>query len=130
MAEKCAHSQRIPSSSLSAGREKKWVTTSKSRQFTSLPKWNFWNTGKKKQSSVLKTDGNWHSGMAKQEFQRTENPTLHAPIPIWSLDARVEAHQRICLDWDLATRLENRTRRVGGIGGSKSSGRALWSLRE
>ncbi|GBN90879.1 hypothetical protein AVEN_37182-1 [Araneus ventricosus] len=35
-----------------------------SRPFTSLPKWNFWNTGGKKQSSVLKTDGNWHSGIA------------------------------------------------------------------
>ncbi|GBM28128.1 hypothetical protein AVEN_224187-1 [Araneus ventricosus] len=53
-----------------------------SRPFTSLPKWNFWNTGRKKQSSVLKTDGNWHSGMAMLEFKRTQNPTLHAPIPI------------------------------------------------
>ncbi|GBM02329.1 hypothetical protein AVEN_138449-1 [Araneus ventricosus] len=91
-----------------------------SRLFTSLPKCNYWNTRRKKQSSVLKTDGNWHSGMPKLEFQRTQNPTLHSPIPIWGLDARVAAYQRIWLDWDLATRLENREsvvfgRRNGGI---------------
>ncbi|GBL96224.1 hypothetical protein AVEN_171901-1 [Araneus ventricosus] len=28
----------------------------------------------KKQSSVLKTDGNWHSGMTMLEFKRTQNP--------------------------------------------------------
>ncbi|GBM49822.1 hypothetical protein AVEN_238179-1 [Araneus ventricosus] len=52
--------------------------------------------------------------MTKLEFQRTENPTLHAPIPIWGLDATVAAHQTICLDWDLATRLENRKSAVWG----------------
>ncbi|GBM86466.1 hypothetical protein AVEN_125825-1 [Araneus ventricosus] len=66
------------------------------RPFTSLPKWNFWNTGRKKQSTVLKTDGNCHSGMTKLKFQRTQNPTFHAPIPIWGLDKTVAAHQRIC----------------------------------
>ncbi|GBM62596.1 hypothetical protein AVEN_243340-2 [Araneus ventricosus] len=71
-----------------------------SRLFTSLSKWNFWNTGRKKQSSVLKNDGNWHSEMAKLEFQRTQSPILHALIPIWGLDARVAEHQRICLDWE------------------------------
>ncbi|GBL92386.1 hypothetical protein AVEN_174682-1 [Araneus ventricosus] len=85
-----------------------------SRPFTSLPKWNFWNTGRKKQSSVLETDGNWYSGMTKLEFQRTQNPTLHAPIPIWCLDAMIAAHQRICLNWNLATRLENRKSAVWG----------------
>ncbi|GBM22404.1 L-xylulose reductase [Araneus ventricosus] len=62
-----------------------------SRPFTSLSKWNFRNTGRKKQSLVLKTDGNWHSGMANLEFQRIQNPTLHAPIPIWGLDAKIVA---------------------------------------
>ncbi|GBM73107.1 hypothetical protein AVEN_198780-1 [Araneus ventricosus] len=52
--------------------------------------------------------------MAELESQRTQNPTIHAPIPIWGLDARVEKHQRICLDWDLATRLENRKSAVCG----------------
>ncbi|GBM01099.1 hypothetical protein AVEN_136647-1 [Araneus ventricosus] len=70
--------------------------------------------GWKKQSSALKTDVNWHSGMAKLEFQRTQNPTLHGPIPIWGLNARVASHQRICLDWDLATWLENRKYAVWG----------------
>ncbi|GBM57059.1 hypothetical protein AVEN_157025-1 [Araneus ventricosus] len=40
------------------------------------------------------------------EFQRTQNPKLHPPIPIWVLDARVAVKQRICLHWDLASRLE------------------------
>ncbi|GBN57255.1 hypothetical protein AVEN_136385-1 [Araneus ventricosus] len=57
-----------------------------SRPFTSLPKWNFWNTGRKKQLSVLKTDGNWNRGMAMLKFKRTQNPTLRASIPIWRLD--------------------------------------------
>ncbi|GBM29833.1 hypothetical protein AVEN_110349-1 [Araneus ventricosus] len=65
-------------------------------------------------ASLKKTDENWHSVMVKLEFQRTQNPTLHAPIPIWGLDSRVVAHQRICLDWDLATRLENRKSAVWG----------------
>ncbi|GBN17029.1 hypothetical protein AVEN_109524-1 [Araneus ventricosus] len=40
------------------------------------------------------------------EFQRTQNPKLHPPIPIWNLDSRVAVKQRICLHWDLASRLE------------------------
>ncbi|GBM40884.1 hypothetical protein AVEN_14805-1 [Araneus ventricosus] len=71
--------------------------------------------------------------LAKLEFQRTQNPTLQAPIPIWDLETRVAAHQSICRDWDLATRLENRKSAVWGRRnrrGSKSSGSALWSLRE
>ncbi|GBM59568.1 hypothetical protein AVEN_268746-1 [Araneus ventricosus] len=65
-----------------------------SRPFTSLPKWVFWNTGRKNNRSVLKpmeidiVD-------SKLEFKRTQNPKLHAPIPIWGLDARVATHQRI-----------------------------------
>ncbi|GBM48817.1 hypothetical protein AVEN_114720-1 [Araneus ventricosus] len=43
-----------------------------------------------------------------------QNPTLFAPIPIWGLDARVVAHESICLDWNLATRLENRKSAVWG----------------
>ncbi|GBN06976.1 hypothetical protein AVEN_12333-1 [Araneus ventricosus] len=56
------------------------------KEKASLPKWNLWNTGRKKQSTVLKTAGNWHSGMAMLEFRRTQNPTLHAPIPVLGLD--------------------------------------------
>ncbi|GBM47029.1 hypothetical protein AVEN_152802-1 [Araneus ventricosus] len=79
----------------------------------------------------LDTARTWHSGMAKLEFQLTLNPTLHLPIPIWGLDARVAAHERICLDWNLAKRLENRKSVWGGeIGGSKTGGSALWNLRE
>ncbi|GBO00050.1 hypothetical protein AVEN_105397-1 [Araneus ventricosus] len=37
------------------------------------------------------------------EFQRTQNPKLHPPIPIRDLEARV---QRIRLHWDLASRLK------------------------
>ncbi|GBN02442.1 hypothetical protein AVEN_177639-1 [Araneus ventricosus] len=40
------------------------------------------------------------------EFQRTQNPKLHQPLPIWDLDARVAIEQRTCLHWDLALRLE------------------------
>ncbi|GBM38390.1 hypothetical protein AVEN_184155-1 [Araneus ventricosus] len=40
------------------------------------------------------------------EFQRTQNPKLRPPIPIWDLDARVAVKQRICLYWDLASTLE------------------------
>ncbi|GBM04481.1 hypothetical protein AVEN_197893-1 [Araneus ventricosus] len=108
------------------------MQNSLSRPFTSLPKWNYGTRERKKPSSVLKTDRNWHSGMAKLEFQRTQNPTLHAPILIWGIVARVAAHQRICLDWDHATRLENRKSAVWGRrnGGSKSGGSALWDLHE
>ncbi|GBL73538.1 hypothetical protein AVEN_159519-1 [Araneus ventricosus] len=74
----------------------------------------FLEHGKEKAIASFKTDGNWHSGMAKLEFQRTKKPTLNTPIKIWDLDARVAAHQRICLDWDLATRLENRKSAVWG----------------
>ncbi|GBN58012.1 hypothetical protein AVEN_82495-1 [Araneus ventricosus] len=42
------------------------------------------------------------------ESKRTQNPRLHEPIPIRDTYARLAAHQRICLDWDLATRVENR----------------------
>ncbi|GBN14617.1 hypothetical protein AVEN_233555-1 [Araneus ventricosus] len=59
-----------------------------SMPFTSLPKWNFWDTGRKKQSSVLKTDRNWHSGMAMLEFKRTQNQHIS------------------CADSNLGTRLE------------------------
>ncbi|GBM92000.1 hypothetical protein AVEN_27599-1 [Araneus ventricosus] len=40
------------------------------------------------------------------ELQRTQNPKLHPPIPIWDLDARVAAEQSICLHWNLASTLE------------------------
>ncbi|GBM13462.1 hypothetical protein AVEN_40403-1 [Araneus ventricosus] len=40
------------------------------------------------------------------ELQQTQNPKLHPPIPIWDLNARVGGKQRICLHWDLASRLE------------------------
>ncbi|GBN91418.1 hypothetical protein AVEN_106087-1 [Araneus ventricosus] len=53
-------------------------------------------------------------GVVELEFQRTQNPTLHAPIPTWGVDARVAAHQRIYLDWDLATGLVNRISAVWG----------------
>ncbi|GBM91924.1 hypothetical protein AVEN_132274-1 [Araneus ventricosus] len=33
--------------------------------------------------------------MEKMEFQRTQNPSLHALIPLKSPDARVVAHQRM-----------------------------------
>ncbi|GBL83570.1 hypothetical protein AVEN_196404-1 [Araneus ventricosus] len=47
-------------------------------------------------------------GLEVVEFQRTQNPKLHPPIPIWDLDARVAAKQWNCLHWDLdlASRLE------------------------
>ncbi|GBM36044.1 hypothetical protein AVEN_274447-1 [Araneus ventricosus] len=32
------------------------------------------------------------------EFKLTQNPKLHAPIPIGDPDTRLAAHQRICLD--------------------------------
>ncbi|GBM40009.1 hypothetical protein AVEN_217605-1 [Araneus ventricosus] len=70
-------------------------------------KMEFLNPRTKKHSSVLKTDGNWHSGMAKLKFQRTLKSNTSCTIPVWGLDARVAAHQRICLDWDLGRRLEN-----------------------
>ncbi|GBN72172.1 hypothetical protein AVEN_55888-1 [Araneus ventricosus] len=40
------------------------------------------------------------------ELQRTQNPKLHPPIPILDLDEKVAVKQRICLHWDLASRLE------------------------
>ncbi|GBO20234.1 hypothetical protein AVEN_120150-1 [Araneus ventricosus] len=46
------------------------------------------------------------NGLEFVEFQRTQNPKFHPPIPIWDLDARVAGEQRICLHWDLASRLE------------------------
>ncbi|GBM07226.1 hypothetical protein AVEN_25483-1 [Araneus ventricosus] len=46
------------------------------------------------------------NGLEVVEFRRTQNPKLHPPIPIWDLDARVPVKQRICLYWDLASRLE------------------------
>ncbi|GBN81707.1 hypothetical protein AVEN_146757-1 [Araneus ventricosus] len=46
------------------------------------------------------------NGLEVVEFQRTQNPKFHPPIPIWDLDARVAGEQRICLHWDLASRLE------------------------
>ncbi|GBM54040.1 hypothetical protein AVEN_215411-1 [Araneus ventricosus] len=58
------------------------------------------------------------------EFQRTQNPKLHPPLPIWDLHARVEGKQSICLHWNLASRLEMKLeiprvgeeeRRMGGI---------------
>ncbi|GBM24027.1 hypothetical protein AVEN_33988-1 [Araneus ventricosus] len=105
------------------GEHSSWFSLSSlSRPFTSLPKWNFWNTGKKKQSSVLKTDGSWHSGMAKLEFKRTQNPTLHAPIPIWGIDARVAAHQRMYLHGDIKVKGRNESRNFPRRG----RGRCRW----
>ncbi|GBN74030.1 hypothetical protein AVEN_18813-1 [Araneus ventricosus] len=46
------------------------------------------------------------NGLDVVEFQRTQNPKLHPPIPIWNLDAKVAGEQRICLHWDLASKLE------------------------
>ncbi|GBM81468.1 hypothetical protein AVEN_163628-1 [Araneus ventricosus] len=46
------------------------------------------------------------NGLEVVEFQRTQNPKLHPPIPIWNLDARVAEELRICLHWDLASKLE------------------------
>ncbi|GBN49839.1 hypothetical protein AVEN_241936-1 [Araneus ventricosus] len=46
------------------------------------------------------------NGLEVLEFQLTQNPKLHPPIPVWDLDARVVVKQRICLHWDLASRLE------------------------
>ncbi|GBO34303.1 hypothetical protein AVEN_91588-1 [Araneus ventricosus] len=46
------------------------------------------------------------NGLEVVEFQRTQNPKLHPPIPIWDLDARLVGEQRIYLHWDLASRLE------------------------
>ncbi|GBM56208.1 hypothetical protein AVEN_47272-1 [Araneus ventricosus] len=46
------------------------------------------------------------NGLEVVEFQRTQNPKLYPPIPVWNLDARVAVKQRICLHWDLASRLE------------------------
>ncbi|GBM40034.1 hypothetical protein AVEN_250505-1 [Araneus ventricosus] len=66
--------------------------------------------------------------MEKLQFQRTQNPSLHAPIPIRGLDARVAAHQRICLDWDLAGRLaavwgrRNRENRRATLDSEKEAG--------
>ncbi|GBL96755.1 hypothetical protein AVEN_111883-1 [Araneus ventricosus] len=59
------------------------------------------------------------------EFQRTQIPKLHPPIPIWGFDASVAVKQRICLHWDLASRLEMKlkTFRVGkrSVGGKNSA---------
>ncbi|GBN80015.1 hypothetical protein AVEN_219878-1 [Araneus ventricosus] len=46
------------------------------------------------------------NGLKVVEFKRTSNPKLHPPIQIWDLDARLAGEQRICLHWDLASRLE------------------------
>ncbi|GBN07946.1 hypothetical protein AVEN_10116-1 [Araneus ventricosus] len=46
------------------------------------------------------------NGLKVMEFQRTQNPKLHPPIPNWDLDARVSVEQRICLHWGLTSRLE------------------------
>ncbi|GBM37230.1 hypothetical protein AVEN_172926-1 [Araneus ventricosus] len=48
------------------------------------------------------------NGLEVVEFQRTKNPKLHPPIPIWDLDARVAVEQRIYLHWNLASRLERK----------------------
>ncbi|GBO45963.1 hypothetical protein AVEN_166717-1 [Araneus ventricosus] len=85
--------------------------------------------GRKTQSPVLKTDGNGHSRMAKLEFQRTQNPTLHAPIPIWGLYARVAEHHRICLDWEKSEIRRGEGGEIGW-GGTKSGCSVLWSLRQ
>ncbi|GBM18390.1 hypothetical protein AVEN_72733-1 [Araneus ventricosus] len=50
------------------------------------------------------------NGFEVMEFQRTQSPKRHPPIPIWDLDARVAVKQRICLHWDLASRLEMKLR--------------------
>ncbi|GBM36042.1 hypothetical protein AVEN_147677-1 [Araneus ventricosus] len=52
--------------------------------------------------------------------------------PSEDLAARVAGGERFCLDWDLATRLENGKSAVwgGGVGGSKSDCSAIWKLRE
>ncbi|GBM24050.1 hypothetical protein AVEN_163216-1 [Araneus ventricosus] len=46
------------------------------------------------------------NGLEMVEFQRNQNPKLHSRIPFWDLDARVAVKQRICLYWDLASRVE------------------------
>ncbi|GBM01180.1 hypothetical protein AVEN_183638-1 [Araneus ventricosus] len=48
------------------------------------------------------------NGFEVVEFKITQNPKLHPPILIWDLDARLAGEQTICLDWDLALRLEMR----------------------
>ncbi|GBM63779.1 hypothetical protein AVEN_8874-1 [Araneus ventricosus] len=57
-------------------------------------------------SQLLRFGISGANGLELLEFQRTQNPTLHPPIPIWNLDARLGTKQRICLHWDLASRLE------------------------
>ncbi|GBN06099.1 hypothetical protein AVEN_246776-1 [Araneus ventricosus] len=58
-------------------------------------------------------------GLEVVEFQRTQNTKLHPPIPIRDIDARIAEKQRICLHWDIASRLEMKLEipRVGGGGG-------------
>ncbi|GBM76110.1 hypothetical protein AVEN_18944-1 [Araneus ventricosus] len=61
-----------------------------------------------KEKAIVSFKNRWE--LAKLEFQRTQN----SPIPIWDLDARVAAHQRICLDWGLVMLLENQKSAVWG----------------
>ncbi|GBO12430.1 hypothetical protein AVEN_123531-1 [Araneus ventricosus] len=43
---------------------------------------------------------------AKNLCPKNLNPKLHPPIPIGDLYARPAANQKICLHWDLASRLQ------------------------
>ncbi|GBM36316.1 hypothetical protein AVEN_212875-1 [Araneus ventricosus] len=42
------------------------------------------------------------------EFRRTQNPKLYKPIPIWGIDSKVAVKQRICLHWDLVSKVETK----------------------
>ncbi|GBN81045.1 hypothetical protein AVEN_211754-1 [Araneus ventricosus] len=81
--------------------------------FTTVPFDEFWNTRRENEVHRFTTFRQGRkpmkfgaNGLEVMEFQRTQSSKLHPPIPIWNLDAKVAGKQRICLHWDLASRLE------------------------
>ncbi|GBO10342.1 hypothetical protein AVEN_40223-1 [Araneus ventricosus] len=85
------------------------------RAFSAVPICNFWTREGKTFRQCEKPMKFGANGLEVVEFQRTQNPKLHPPVPISDLDARVEVKQRICLHWDLASRQERKLKipRVG-----------------
>ncbi|GBN59491.1 hypothetical protein AVEN_34492-1 [Araneus ventricosus] len=67
-----------------------------SRPFSALPYRNLWNS-----------DGESNrQGQKPMKFGANDLELRNPLIPIWDLDARLEAHQWICLHWNLALRIE------------------------
>ncbi|GBM24753.1 hypothetical protein AVEN_100622-1 [Araneus ventricosus] len=59
-------------------------------------------------------------GLKVVEFQGTQNPKLHSPIPVCDFDARVAGEQRICLHWDLASRRLEMKLEIPNVGRRRS----------